>query len=125
MKHAHLALLLPAATILAAATNPGPVPGGRLRTLELGRYGCEHPDPLDVTRGRPVGGADFSVVNASSYRQDGVMGSYLRTGDDVVMTSGPRRGERYRVAGRAILVRTDLASNEPDQRCVAIGSRKR
>jgi hypothetical protein len=122
VKHA---LLLPAAAMMAAATSPSPVPGGRLSTLELGRYGCEHPDPMDVTRGRPVGGADFSIVNASSYRQDGVMGSYLRTGDDVVMTSGPRRGERYRVAGRAVLVRTDLAGSEPDQRCVTIGSRKR
>jgi hypothetical protein len=118
-------VILPAALLLMAASGPAPVAGGRLSTLDLGRYACEMPDPVDVTRGRPIEGSGFNVVNASSYRDGGMMGSYLRTGDTVVMTSGVRKGERYRVAGRGILQRTERSGADARERCVSVGSRKR
>ncbi len=107
----------PAALLLAAAPALG-VPGGDIATLAPGRYVCELPDPQDVSRGRVIENAGFSIVTASSYRSHGVLGSYLLTGDEVVFTSGPRKGERYRRATPGSLRRLDETGAVTALRCV-------
>jgi hypothetical protein len=77
-------------------------------------------DPLGVTRGTPEVNASFSIVNASSYRDEHIVGSYLRTGDSVVLTSGVRAGERYRVVSTATLQRVDAKGTDTPVRCVLV-----
>ena len=111
-------LIASLALIALAAPPVQAVPGGPLGTLELGRYVCEVPDTADVTRGRQMEGLEFSVVTTSSYRSHGTLGSYLRTGDSVVLTSGPRKGERFNVISSGYLQKLDDAGNETPLRCV-------
>ena len=109
-----------ASLLLALAAPLAAVPGGDVGTLEIGRYACEVPNPQDVARGSPVAGAGFSVVNASNYRSDGVMGSYLRIGDGVTFTSGPRDGEHWRMMSKGTLLRLDTAGADTSLRCVLV-----
>lgn len=81
-----------------AALLAGPVsaaPGGAIDTLPLGDYVCELPGDATGAAGHRVEEAGFTVVNASSYETARGRGSYLLTGDLVVMTSGPKRGQRF------------------------------
>lgn len=115
-------MLAGAVAVLALAVDQpaGAVPGGDLGVLQQGRYACEVPDPIGVTRGIAQDNARFTVVNASSYRDQGVIGSYLRVGDDVTLTSGPRYGERYRVVSSGTLQRLDANGAETPARCVLV-----
>jgi len=113
------AALLPCAFAgLLAGSAALAVGGGDLHTLAIGNYICEEPAPADVTRGQVRPEAAFSIVTASSYRSNGTMGSYLRTDDLVVFTSGPRKGERYRRISRGFLRKLDAAGAELPLRCV-------
>ena len=89
-KTAGVALALVFATVAFAA------PGGRIGTLPIGDYACELPGDATGAAGLRQPAEDFAVVNASSYRAAGAMGSYLLSGDRLTMTSGPHRGKRYR-----------------------------
>lgn len=81
--------------LIGIATPLFAVPGGEIGTLRIGYYACELPGDATGPAGRRVPEADFSVLNASSYKSGGATGTYLLTGDQVVMTSGPRKGQRY------------------------------
>lgn len=127
-----IAPALPTAALLAAAllvaiapsTPAGAVPGGELGTIEVGRYVCELAGDASGPAGRHVPEADFSIVTASSYRVDGRGGSYLRTGDRVVFTSGPRNGERYRWLRSGFLRRTLADGSDGPLRCVLANRRR-
>ena len=71
-------------------------PTGRIGTLTPGLYACELPGDAAGAVGRRMPDEDFVVVNASSYRARAAGGTYLVTGRQVLMTSGPLRGQRYR-----------------------------
>lgn len=83
---------VPAISACAASAPPPPVPGGRIDTLSMGSYTCELPGDAGGPSGTPMPEYDFRVVNASSYKAGGVRGSYLFTGDRVVMTGGKLKG---------------------------------
>ena len=87
-------LLLPILALCAIAPGAAATEGA-LRTLATGVYACELPGDATGPVGRRVAEEDFTVVNASNYRARGKRGSYLMTGNRVVMTSGPLRGQRY------------------------------
>lgn len=79
------------------ATAPAQAaPGGQIGTMPTGDYVCELPGDATGPVGRRQPDEDFTVVNASSYRTRGSMGSYLLTGDELAMTSGQHQGKRYR-----------------------------
>jgi hypothetical protein len=127
----HRRLLPVAAALLAtsAIAAPGPalagaappVPGGEIGTLELGRYACELPGDAGGAPGRRVAGAEFTVVTSSSYRSGGRIGSYLMTGDRLVMTSGPRKGERYHRISPDFLRRIAANGADSELRCIREG----
>jgi hypothetical protein len=119
------AILAAFALIAVAPSTPaGAVTGGELGTVELGRYVCELAGDASGPVGRHVPEADFSIVTTSSYRVDGRSGSYLRTGDRVVFTSGPRDGERYRWLRSGFLRRSEANGSDSPMRCV-LASRRR
>ncbi|WP_185997198.1 hypothetical protein ACLIMP_12025 [Novosphingobium aerophilum] len=109
----------PAIAPLQAKSPPPPVPGGLIGTMELGQYSCEK----DGTAGGPVGirlpQYDFRVVSASNYKTpDGVRGSYLMTGDRVVMTGGELKGMRMHRMSKGFLRLTGPDGQDSDMRCI-------
>lgn len=116
--------MLASPSLAARTPPPPPVPGGALGTLLLGHYSCEKDGDAGGPVGTPAPTLDFQVVNFSSYKGvDGVRGSYLMTGDNVVMTGGGLRGLRlHRIStGFVRVVGEDGVDSET--RCV-LTSRK-
>jgi len=115
-----LLLALSAGMLPACASSgvPQPVPGGRIGTLEPGRYVCEMPGDAAGAAGKPVTEFEFQVVNSSSYKAQGIRGSYLHTGDRVVMTSGKLRGLKLHRITQGFLRHVLADGSEGPMRCV-------
>ena len=111
-----------AALVLMAAApprdQPRPVPGGVIGTLPLGKYDCE----LAGDAGGPVRVAaaefDFRVINGSNYRAAGERGSYLLTGDVVLMTGGKLKGLKLHRVSDGFLRRVEADGSDGELRCV-------
>jgi hypothetical protein len=107
------------AMITFAATGPAfAVPGGELDTLPRGLFVCELPGDANGSVGQLVPEADFAISNDSTYQTDLGYGAYLVTGDQVTMTSGPLRGDRFRRVSDRFLRKLDAAGKETRLRCV-------
>ena len=101
------------AMIAFAATGPAfAVPGGELDTLPRGLFVCELPGDANGSVGQLVPEADFAISNDSTYQTDLGYGAYLVTGDQVTMTSGPLRGDRFRRVSDRFLRKLDAAGKE-------------
>lgn len=109
-----LAAIIP----LALAAPAAAVPGGTIGTLEQGRYTCELPGDATGAAGVHVPEADFTVISASSYRANGTLGSYLLTGNRLVMTNGPHRGAKFNRMSRGFLRQVNADGSEGHLRCV-------
>jgi hypothetical protein len=112
------------AAVLAAPVASAPVASaeGRLGTLPTGRYLCELPGEAAGPASRPVAGAWFDIINASSYVTEGGDGTYLLTGKSVTFTRGPLRGAKFERTGARALKRTDIGGPYAKLRCVRTGS---
>ncbi len=86
--------LIAIVTLLAAAPA-WPVPGGPIDMLEPGDYVCELPGDANGPAGIRQESEAFRIRNATSYQTPRGDGSYLLTSDLLVMTSGPKRGQRF------------------------------
>ena len=106
---------------LAAFAAPAASAQGPLATLPLGRYLCELPGDAAGPASRPVAGARFDIVNASSYVSEGGDGTYLLTGKQLVFTRGPLNGARFERTGPRALRRTDVGGPFAKLRCVRTG----
>ena len=116
MKPAAFASILSITVSIAAPAVA--VPGGELGTLEIGRYICELPGDATGPAGRHVPDADFTVISASSYRANGRIGSYLLTGDFLVMTSGPHKGKRFHRMNGGFLRNVEDDGSDGRMRCI-------
>lgn len=76
---------------------------GQIGTIERGQYVCELPGDAGGQVGIHQPHEDFRIANASRYRADNGDGTYLRRGDTVTMTSGPRSGAQYAVISPTFL----------------------
>lgn len=113
------ALILIAALAACAPAQPiRPVPGGPISVLQQGFYVCELPGDATGAAGVRQADQDFSVHNASRYSTAAGRGTYLLTGDLVVMTSGPKRGQKFRQLSANFLRELDAGGTETDLRCV-------
>ena len=108
------------ALVLAAvsATPLAAAPGGELDTMPIGDYICELPGDVTGPAGLRVPDEDFTVVNASSYRAGGEMGSYLLIGEQLTMTGGPYRGKRYQRQSAGFVRMLDAEGKAGNLRCV-------
>lgn len=97
---------------------PPPVPGGQIGTLTQGNYTCELPGDAAGPVGKVLPQYDFEVVGASSYKAGGVQGSYLHTGDRVVMTGGKLKGLKFLRVSDRYLRQIDDQGKETGMRCV-------
>lgn len=98
------------------------VPGGKLSTLERGTWVCEMPGDAATARGVPVPEAGFEITRSSNYRTPAGRGTYLRTGDQVTLTSGPRKGESYSLENEHFLRKLDADGKETGLRCIKLGA---
>lgn len=94
---------------------------GRLTTLERGEYTCEMPGDAATQRGVPVPEQSFKIINASAYVVNGKRGKYLRLGENVTMTSGPLKANRYLLKSDRFLRQVGRDGEFTGLRCVKQG----
>jgi hypothetical protein len=116
------AAISPAASA-SASPEPEPVRGGRIGTLPIGTYSCEMPGDAGGAAGKPVADHSFKVVNASSYKADGIRGSYLLTGTRVTMTGGKLKGLVLHRISTGFLRQQRPDGSDGDMRCVMTSRR--
>ncbi len=75
----------------------------QIGTIERGTYSCELPGDAAGAVGVAQPQESFTITSASRYSSPQGEGTYLRRGDIVTMTSGPRNGTRYAIEGRGFL----------------------
>ena len=123
MKTAHVLILTALAAAIAAAVPTGAQDGRPLRTLPHGDYQCALPGDAAGDAFRIVESEGFSIVEGSGYRDaNGARGLYLLRGDEVVFTSGARKGERYRREGNSTLKRMTPEGAIGRLTCTRLGS---
>jgi hypothetical protein len=103
---------LAASCLLAPAVAQGPI-----GTLPRGPYVCELPGDAAGPAGVRQPQANFVIESASRYSAPQGAGTYLRRGDTLVMTSGPRQGETYTIISEGFLRRLENGRPGP-LRCV-------
>lgn len=112
LKHG-LALALLALSAAAVA-----VPGGQIDVLAPAAYQCEMPGDANGPAGYRVLSEDITIVNSNTYYSGSGRGTYLLTGDLLVLTSGPKRGSRYTRLSDNFLRKQDATGKDSPLRCV-------
>lgn len=112
-------LLFAASLAAAAATSTSAQ--GPIDTIERGPYTCELPGDAGAQSGIPQPERGFTIESSSRYAAPQGTGSYLRRGDRVEMTSGPRKGEAYLVVRPGFLRLLGPDGKPGRLRCVVQG----
>ena len=74
--------------------------GGPLGTLTHGTYECALPGDALAEPYDPIPSETIFIIPGSAYRDaDGARGLYLLRGRELVFTSGPKKGQRFRRVG--------------------------
>jgi hypothetical protein len=91
-------------SILLAGTIAVPaLAQGAIGTVERGTFACELPGDAAGQAGVAQPARSFTIESASRYSSPQGNGSYLRRGDTLTLTSGPRQGESYAVISEGFL----------------------
>lgn len=106
---------------LAIATLPSTAwAQGRIGTVARGLYVCELPGNASGAAGIEQPQESFRIANSSRYETAEGNGTYLRRGDTLTMTSGPRKGDSYQVVTSTFLRK--IENGEPGRlRCIRGG----
>ena len=106
--------------LLAACAAVPVLAQGAIGTVDRGAYVCELPGDAAGRAGVVQSDQAFTIESASRYSSPQGEGTYLRRGDTLVLTSGPRQGESYAVLGTGFLRR--IEGGQPGRlRCVRAG----
>jgi hypothetical protein len=103
---------------LAMAGPALAAPGGPIDTIHRGEYYCKLPGDATGLAGLVVAEEGFTIISGSSYMTPSGGGSYLLTGDELVMTSGPKRGQRFNRISDNFLRKLGADRKESTLRCV-------
>lgn len=85
--------------------------------MERGAYACELPGTAAGSAGIAQPDMAFTIIGASRYQSPQGGGTYLRRGDVMTLTSGPRLGESYAVVSPGFLRKIE-AGKPGKMRCV-------
>ena len=103
--------------VLAIAVSAPALAQGPVGTVARGQYVCELPGNASGDVGIEQPEENFSIVSGSRYSTAEGTGTYLRRGDRVMMTSGPRNGASYAVISDGFLRK--IENGEPGRlRCI-------
>ena len=105
-----------------AAASAAAAPGGKLGTLPQGSYVCSTPGDATGEAWREIPNGGFSINTASTYHTPTGSGTYLLTGQHVVFTRGPLKGQRFVQTGSATLRWVDEKGVPGRVRCVRLGA---
>lgn len=95
---------LVSALVLAAASLAVPASAqGGIGVVARGTYVCELPGDAAGRAGIEQPDRNFTIQSASRYTSPQGKGTYLRRGDTLTLTSGPRRGESFTVSSSGSL----------------------
>jgi len=76
---------------------------GAIGTVARGTFACELPGDAAGQAGIAQPERNLTIESASRYSSPQGSGSYLRRGDTLTLTSGPRQGESYTVISEGFL----------------------
>ena len=106
--------------LLAAGAAMPVLAQGAIGTVDRGPYVCELPGDAAGRASVPQPAQALTIESASRYSSPQGQGTYLRRGDTLVLTSGPRQGESYAVLSTGFLRR--IEGGQPGRlRCVRAG----
>ena len=97
MKAHFLSILLAAGLVSPALAQ------GAIGTVQRGTFACELPGDAAGRAGVAQPARNITIESASRYSSPQGSGSYLRRGDTLTLTSGPRQGESYAVVSEGFL----------------------
>jgi hypothetical protein len=86
-----LALGLAGIAVFSVPAQAGPE--GPAFTVRRGEYACEMPGTALTSAGLRRAEEDFTIRQGSIYSTSEGRGSYLATGDEIRMTTGPSKGK--------------------------------
>ncbi|MEM7688423.1 MAG: elongation factor P [Pseudomonadota bacterium] len=122
MKTTHVLILTALAAAIAAAAPTGAQEGRPLNTLPHGAYQCALPGNAATDAFEIVEDEGFLIVPGSGYRDaQGVRGLYLLRGDELVFTSGPKKGERFVRLGNSTLRKLTASGEKGRLSCSRLG----
>ncbi|MEO0589689.1 MAG: elongation factor P [Pseudomonadota bacterium] len=105
MKNTHVLILTALAAAIAAGAPLIAQEGRPLRTMPHGDYQCALPGDAEADSFVVVEGESFAITTSSRYAVSDGGGTYLMRGRDLVFTSGPRKGVRFKRMGNYQLQR--------------------
>jgi hypothetical protein len=111
---------LPFAALFASAASIAPAQGP-IDTVLRGAYVCELPGDAAGQAGIPQPDRSFTIESSSRYATLHGSGVYLRRGNRLDMTSGPRRGDSYLVIRPGFLRERQANGTAGRLRCVLEG----
>jgi len=114
--------MLPIAALLAAVASAAVAQGGPVETVDRGPYICELPGDAGGPAGHPQADKAFSIETSSRYSAPQGAGTYLRRGNRIDMTSGPRKGEAYLILRPGFLRKLQADGTPSRLRCVLQGT---
>lgn len=94
---------LPIFLLLAGALATPAFAQGAIGTVARGTFACELPGDAAGQAGVAQPARNLTIESASRYSSPQGNGSYLRRGDTLTLTSGPRQGESYTVVSESFL----------------------
>jgi hypothetical protein len=109
---------LPCALFTLSAAAAYAVPGGPIDVLAPAAYQCEMPGDATGPAGYRVQAEDFTIVNSNTYYTAKGRGTYLLTGNLLVLTSGPKRGHKYTRISDNFLRKQAADGKDSALRCV-------
>lgn len=93
-------------------------PEGPAFTVRRGEYACEMPGTALTSAGLRRAEEDFTIRQGSIYSTSEGRGSYLATGDEIRMTTGPKQGQKFRRVSDNFLRKLTSEGKETDMRCI-------
>ena|SRR5690349_24338131 len=94
---------LPITILLAGALAAPAFAQGAIGTVPRGTFACELPGDAAGQAGLAQPARNITIESASRYSSPQGGGSYLRRGDTLTLTSGPRQGESYAILSNDFL----------------------